>query len=647
MASQQPYMVYATAQIHLAPSQQQLHQPPYTYFRSASKPSFSSSITGDKESWLSQETPPSNNMQAETERTANAFPHPRIQKSNEVDQQGFHGSSQALPFSTNQATAFAVSPPGLCQHNIATGSHPPERCVDPHCLTLRYPQGSSTTVSHQYPSIYAPSSTLFTAVGSTSWVDAFSTYDLVHHGPLKAPPQPIESDLRSSLNRKRTIDESQYHVSQSSIIAQYHGQRAQDQCLPSNPTTKSYPSNDDMICSVDCFSPCSTDPDACDKPNKCTSPQSHCLEPCPVPSDQCGKRSRCESEQCEKQKGYCGTSRLGQMYGSVGVHDGGFFDQSYDCMDAEGEPDLTYDEVGIGNSQRFDSVTSTSALSLNGNESIGYPYSPEGPQFAPHVRNVSYTSLMDPLDTSHLSSTDDPTFGGRPHAIRSEILRTQQQPGNLPSVLPSSTLETCENSFDTIDLDAVSIKIEVQEAFPGDHIASIPSSPSRGHTSVTLLPKDNVIRQCEWTGESGICGLSFRGNDLNQHWINAHKDEGTLCKWSGCRSQDFMKKDKLARHMITHTGYIYGYCRECPKSFNNKDNLKQHEKIHSDKEDDRVWCEECQKYLATKSSMNDHLKTPPHTTEKHLQCRWCPHRDNNAQNLKKHEKSQYTLIPHI
>ena len=646
MASQQPYISHYGTGGHPELVEQQLccipHPDPQSTSRSScDRPNNMPVVVSDVDAWASQEISQRNNyLPIEIERDASGFSQPRTQTFDGFNQQGVYESPRAPYCLMNWSITSGIGPSELCQRNIANGLHRPEPCVDPHCLTLQHPQAASI-VSHQCHATHVQSPMSNAIVGPNPSTDPPSPYASAFHNPPIVPPQPVESDLRSSLRSSQQRGRSQHQIMQTLITSQYHDHGLGNQHRPISFTTSNDPRDDYVDCSTDCCLPCETESDVCDKPYKCTSPPSECLELCDGPSDQCGKRSRCESEQCEVLNGFCDAPILDQTCGPTGSYHGGPFrnDQSYGYLSLHGEPQLSFDEVPLTNSQRHGSMTSIPALSPDDNESIDYSGSPEESPFAV---DATTTSPFDPLDISHLHTASDRTFGSGLQATSYQLPGARQEPDSLLLKLSSTPCKPHEGLLKGMDLDANTMKTEGQEALSGEQMARIPSNPDQGDSSATLRPQDNIQRQCKWSTDHGICGMWFQGNDLNQHWINDHKNEGMRCKWSGCKSpHDGPKSDKLARHMVQHTGYIYGYCGVCSKSCNNRDNLKQHERTHSDKAK-RVTCDICHTTLATEAGLRDHWEAK-HSGVQRFQCDYCSHRCNNAQNNRKHMESKCNL----
>ncbi|GAA6031125.1 hypothetical protein JCM8097_004016 [Rhodosporidiobolus ruineniae] len=93
--------------------------------------------------------------------------------------------------------------------------------------------------------------------------------------------------------------------------------------------------------------------------------------------------------------------------------------------------------------------------------------------------------------------------------------------------------------------------------------------------------EDNI---CGWNA----CGTQFdTAEDLFNHVCSTHigrKSAGTLsleCKWTGCHAKA-SKRDHLTSHCRVHIALKPHVCSICTKAFKRPQDLKKHEKIHSE-----------------------------------------------------------------
>ncbi|KAK7923183.1 hypothetical protein PG985_007254 [Apiospora marii] len=129
-------------------------------------------------------------------------------------------------------------------------------------------------------------------------------------------------------------------------------------------------------------------------------------------------------------------------------------------------------------------------------------------------------------------------------------------------------------------------------------------------------------------------------NHVCDHHINVlvSKDK-YFCRWHECtRKHDsaFASKNKLRRHITTHTNYKPYQCSECGEGFSARQALEQHERCHSGAKPYVCDVPGCDKAFKQKSALTMHKRT--HTGEKPLHCEICGKAFGESSNLSKHRK---------
>jgi hypothetical protein len=104
-----------------------------------------------------------------------------------------------------------------------------------------------------------------------------------------------------------------------------------------------------------------------------------------------------------------------------------------------------------------------------------------------------------------------------------------------------------------------------------------------GHTLGSEPPSDSSYRCC-WQD----CTLSFGSiADLDGHVDEAHIGSGKAhydCYWANCErhgTAGFASRQKVKRHVQSHTGHRPHTCPECGQSFSEAATLQQHQRRHS------------------------------------------------------------------
>ncbi|MCJ1426675.1 hypothetical protein MMC29_004578 [Sticta canariensis] len=160
--------------------------------------------------------------------------------------------------------------------------------------------------------------------------------------------------------------------------------------------------------------------------------------------------------------------------------------------------------------------------------------------------------------------------------------------------------------------------------------------------------------RCMWlTDESSgqVCGKTFSdGNELQLHvdqehvWTREGNTTGVvlLCHWLDCKrnGKPLQNKEKLRRHLFTHTGYWIACCSFCSKQFNNTVALENHERVHTGEKP--FACKDCEQCFATDAALTIHKRH--HTGEKPLSCPVCGYASADSSNMAKHKKSLTPLL---
>lgn len=173
-------------------------------------------------------------------------------------------------------------------------------------------------------------------------------------------------------------------------------------------------------------------------------------------------------------------------------------------------------------------------------------------------------------------------------------------------------------------------------------------------TNVTILPKASLATsfRCKWqvgsdaAGEPILCNKPHANEgDLQSHLINDHVGGGQSmyhCCWYGCvrnKGKPFPQRQKLLRHIHTHTGHKPCLCRVCGALFAVPSLLKQHERIHLG---ERPYeCKECGKKFTCSSSLAIHKRV--HMNLRPMKCTWpgCGKSFRDSSNLSKHMRTHH------
>ncbi|PWZ02762.1 hypothetical protein BCV70DRAFT_5636 [Testicularia cyperi] len=182
--------------------------------------------------------------------------------------------------------------------------------------------------------------------------------------------------------------------------------------------------------------------------------------------------------------------------------------------------------------------------------------------------------------------------------------------------------------------------------------------------------EDDALR-CRWEG----CSESFSNHSaLTEHITKAHVGSGKNeyeCRWAGCvrnaEGKKFSQKQKVLRHIQTHTGDRPHKCMLCGKRFSEPNTLAQHMRTHTQEKPyvcDYPGCGKafsvagsltihkrihtgakpfvcsfpgCGKAFAESSNLTKHMRT--HTGDKPFECKECGKRFSRPDQASRHRKT--------
>jgi len=127
-----------------------------------------------------------------------------------------------------------------------------------------------------------------------------------------------------------------------------------------------------------------------------------------------------------------------------------------------------------------------------------------------------------------------------------------------------------------------------------------------------MLPVEVILSENTWEesttdlqGNYGkeICAVDSSLFQANKELVNPSGDKHFLCNICG---KSYQTKDYLIIHTRIHTGEKPYFCDLCGKSFSDPSSFKQHEKQHSDT-DTKIPCEICGKIFKREKNLKLHM----------------------------------------
>ncbi|KAF8637585.1 hypothetical protein AX17_002654 [Amanita inopinata Kibby_2008] len=167
--------------------------------------------------------------------------------------------------------------------------------------------------------------------------------------------------------------------------------------------------------------------------------------------------------------------------------------------------------------------------------------------------------------------------------------------------------------------------------------------------SVTSPPENvpNAYHKCMWQG----CNDCFKSSDeVTRHLSLVHVGSGHTtyeCFWKGCtRNGDagFTSKQKISRHLQSHTGHRPFQCSVCHQYFSEAATLQQHMRRHT--REKPYMCDQpgCGKTFAIAGALTIHKRM--HSGQRPFKCPHCDRAFAESSNLSKHLRTHTGVRPY-
>ncbi|EIN06187.1 hypothetical protein PUNSTDRAFT_46416 [Punctularia strigosozonata HHB-11173 SS5] len=186
------------------------------------------------------------------------------------------------------------------------------------------------------------------------------------------------------------------------------------------------------------------------------------------------------------------------------------------------------------------------------------------------------------------------------------------------------------------------------DAFPITDCAPSPS-PSPFVTSSSSSTSTSTITThiCRWQS----CTASFPSAALlTAHIADAHVGAGRAryeCLWAGCdrhSARGFTSKQKVLRHVQSHTGHRPYTCDLCGAGFSEAATLGQHVRRHNQTKPYVCDFPGCGKAFTVTGALTIHKRT--HNGQKPFKCTFCDRAFSESSNLSKHLRTHTGARPY-
>ncbi|KAJ3921683.1 hypothetical protein F5877DRAFT_35521 [Lentinula edodes] len=203
--------------------------------------------------------------------------------------------------------------------------------------------------------------------------------------------------------------------------------------------------------------------------------------------------------------------------------------------------------------------------------------------------------------------------------------------------------------------DQFTVHILSHLGYPGPNQSTLPneSASSRSVTPPFSMEGQEHLHQCKgshmcrWNG----CGLTFDScDDLTTHLTQAHVGSGKPhydCYWGECvrnGQSGFTSKQKICRHLQSHTGHRPFQCNLCHQNFSEAATLQQHMRRHTREKPYACDHPGCGKSFAITGALTIHKRT--HNGYKPFKCTFCDRAFAESSNLSKHLRTHTGARPY-
>ncbi|EAU90553.1 zinc finger protein 169 [Coprinopsis cinerea okayama7 len=248
------------------------------------------------------------------------------------------------------------------------------------------------------------------------------------------------------------------------------------------------------------------------------------------------------------------------------------------------------------------------------------PQNISGPSSAPELGNNPFSALETHLLRDHLGLNL-----AHLAALRNKKQVQQEQAPSQQALSPPLSQPATQP-----------VQEQYQQPAPPAPEEPVFNRPISKHPSPSSS-SDSEIHRCGWKG----CNAVFTSCDeLTSHLNVAHVGSGKAhyeCFWEGCNrngEQGFSSKQKICRHLQSHTGHRPFQCQICHQNFSEAATLQQHMRRHTRERPYACDFPGCGKAFAIMGALTIHKRI--HNGLKPFKCKYCDKAFSESSNLSKH-----------
>ncbi|EJU03560.1 hypothetical protein DACRYDRAFT_21110 [Dacryopinax primogenitus] len=276
-----------------------------------------------------------------------------------------------------------------------------------------------------------------------------------------------------------------------------------------------------------------------------------------------------------------------------------------------------------------------------------------------HLPGVHCAHVAPPLHHTHvpIQAMFDPSLFGMDQNGATECLwgdcgselPPELEPGSI-----ASALAMAEHLLqDHLNLGPMDIDPSLSHPTPVASMPTIsPVSPTFSLNSQTASRASCSTTEehvCEWQNCNAVFSSAA---ELMHHLTNYHVGSGKneyWCRWRGCdrnsEGRAFASKQKILRHVQSHTGYRPYECDVCHQFFSEPATLQQHKRRHTNERPFVCDYPGCNKAFAIAGALTIHKRT--HNGEKPFKCTYCDRAFSESSNYTKHLRTHTGSKPYL
>ncbi|KAF8449054.1 hypothetical protein L210DRAFT_2643774 [Boletus edulis BED1] len=263
------------------------------------------------------------------------------------------------------------------------------------------------------------------------------------------------------------------------------------------------------------------------------------------------------------------------------------------------------------------------------------------------------------IDTRNHSSIPLVQSQHNPHALSQALFCHWGDCATFPSPssIPSSSSATSDNDVLSILTEhLMQDHLGVIFPFPPPPLTLQPP-PEDAHDTSDAVDQpfiDPPLHDCSGTHvcKWKACTQTFLSCDeLTNHIASVHIGGGKAhyeCFWEGCHrhgTNGFSSKQKISRHIQSHTGHRPFQCQVCNQNFSEAATLQQHMRRHTQEKPYVCDFPGCGKAFAITGALTIHKRI--HNGLRPFKCKFCDKAFSESSNLSKHLRTHTGARPYV